>query len=499
MSAKTVYPSPPVAPTDPTGTARRAKLGTLALLWRAILFCVLWVAVYRAAVLMEYTSHASLWFPPAGLSFAAFYIIGWRAFPLVFAGALTAGLWSDLFSQTSEPWSGLIYNGVLFATAHALAYGSGAWVLRRFGHTRSGGSFPRLIVGFLAVGSLTAMLATWLGIVALMLSGAWRAESAADVWLAWWIGDLAGVVVLFPFFCALIERFYPRGLHLANKLPFAAKAGPPGAFVFKLGLCLALLVAALALAALTGRQEAVFAVFFLVIPLMWLVNTETPFRTALSVAVVSTAAVTLIKPFGLFEHALVYQFAITVFAANAFFGLAVPGLVADNRQLRRLANTDSLTQLLSRGSVIEQAGREIRRAERYHYPLCLAVFDLDYLKAINDRLGHPGGDKVLRDLAAVAVQAVRGMDLLGRVGGDEFVAVFPNAELAAAREIVERIRDSLTGCHAGDDGVSASFGLAQHQPGEDYNALFARADQALMQIKRENRGSVGVAAATSTG
>ncbi len=472
--------------------SRPGAMSPLANLWRALLFFVLYLVVYRAAVLMEYAPHASLWFPPAGLSFAAFFVIGWRGLPLVLLSAMGAGLWSDVVYGADQPWTQILYDGVLFAGAHSLAYGTGAALLRRFSYTRSGGTFPRLIVGFLVSGSIAALLATWLGILALFASGAWRAESVADVWLAWWIGDLAGVVALTPFFAALIDRYYARGLQLEGEFPLSARAGPRRAFLLKLATCLALLISALALAAFTGRQEAVFGVFFMIIPLMWLVYSETPFRTALSVAVVSSATVALIRPFGLFEYALVYQFAITVFAASAFFGLAVPGLVADNRHLRRLATTDSLTQLLSRGSLEEQAQREIARAHRYRYPLCLAVFDLDHLKLINDRFGHPAGDKVLRDLATVASDSVRHMDLLGRIGGDEFVALFPNSDLASSRDIVERMRAAIARCAVAGQPVSASFGLAQLLDEEDFDGLFKRADTVLLKTKREDRGGLGV-------
>jgi len=109
----------------------------------------------------------------------------------------------------------------------------------------------------------------------------------------------------------------------------------------------------------------------------------------------------------------------------------------------RAAQTDALTSLFNRGALLERLERELERSRRYGRSLAVIFFDLDRFKSINDTYGHQFGDRVLRDLARIATQTVRSIDLVGRYGGEEFIAVLPETDGAQALIVAERLRMSV--------------------------------------------------------
>lgn len=119
------------------------------------------------------------------------------------------------------------------------------------------------------------------------------------------------------------------------------------------------------------------------------------------------------------------------------------GAVLDNARLFEAATVDSLTGLLRRETVLEQLEREWQRATRYNRPLAVAMADVDFFKAINDRYGHLVGDAVLKRVASVLSQEVRSSDLVGRYGGEEFLLVFPETDEAGARLVAEKLRQRV--------------------------------------------------------
>ncbi len=459
---------------------------------RIVLFGLVWLAVWRAAVLLEYAPHASIWFPPAGLSFAAFLVVGLRAAPIIFICALIATFWVDQIYDEGGTLNQILLGGVLFGTAHCFSYGLCAEILRHMARDVIHHSLPKLVISFLALGSLAALLAAALGSHALSMAGTISLTEARAILLPWWVGDMAGVIVLAPVFIGLIARQYPEIVPWLGGFRFESPSNSWPKFGLKLLLCLALLVAAMGTAAWLQQPEAAFAVFFLIIPQMWLVYTESAFRTALSVAMFSVLSALLVRWFGLLDQALVYQFAINVIAASAYFGLAVPSLIADNHQLRRIAMTDALTEVWSRASFTEQASLELLRATRYRDQVCLIMFDIDRFKSINDQFGHSCGDEALRETATIAKATLRETDLLGRFGGDEFVVLLPRTGLTQAIETADRIRESLERLRLShpEARVTGSFGVALADAEDAFKDLFERADSALYEAKNQGRNRV---------
>ena len=110
---------------------------------------------------------------------------------------------------------------------------------------------------------------------------------------------------------------------------------------------------------------------------------------------------------------------------------------------RELARTDYVTGAISIRYFYELAQLEMRRAQRYQHPFTLAYIDLDNFKAVNDRLGHSTGDRVLRAVTEAICRQVRPADTLARLGGDEFALLLPETDGEAARTVINRIHSSL--------------------------------------------------------
>src|SRR5262249_18741161 len=135
------------------------------------------------------------------------------------------------------------------------------------------------------------------------------------------------------------------------------------------------------------------------------------------------------------------------------------------------ATTDPLTGLLNRQEFVRRAGAEIARAERTGSALALAMLDVDKFKSFNDRYGHQAGDRVLAAAAQAIAETVRGLDVGGRSGGEEFVVLLVNAAEASAGAAVDRIRRAISALEPPrvPETVTASAGVALH------NGLFERA------------------------
>ncbi|GAA1035309.1 hypothetical protein GCM10009557_42650 [Virgisporangium ochraceum] len=168
-------------------------------------------------------------------------------------------------------------------------------------------------------------------------------------------------------------------------------------------------------------------------------------------------------------------------------------------ELRQLATFDALTGCLNRASILAALGD----GAAVGAGSAVVFLDLDGFKEINDSLGHAAGDALLRYVAGELPKAVRDTDLIGRLGGDDFVVVAHDvAGLAEARRIGEQIADHLAGCWLDLGGrrvpVRASIGIAWADAGEtDADALVAHADAAMYQAKRQRTGRLGLVVSTT--
>ncbi len=177
-------------------------------------------------------------------------------------------------------------------------------------------------------------------------------------------------------------------------------------------------------------------------------------------------------------------------------------LVLDNarlsQRLHELSTLDGLTRQLNHRVIYDRLSEELERARRYRYPLSVVLCDLDHFKEVNDTFGHLAGDAVLREGAAVLRRCLRSTDILGRYGGEEFLAVLPQVDLESARLAAERLRVGLENARvrlpAGNElRITASFGVASRDdlPGLlTTDLLVSLADRRLYEAKATGRNCV---------
>jgi len=164
-------------------------------------------------------------------------------------------------------------------------------------------------------------------------------------------------------------------------------------------------------------------------------------------------------------------------------------------ELQRLATTDGLTQSSNRRHFFDCAHREFEQARKQGEPLAFLLLDIDDFKVINDTYGHQVGDSVLRRIAESGRGSLRRADVFGRIGGEEFAAVFPGCAPDMAMQVAERLHreiQRLSFCH--DDqtfGITISQGLTSlTAEDENIDALFARADAAMYEAKRQGKNRI---------
>lgn len=159
-----------------------------------------------------------------------------------------------------------------------------------------------------------------------------------------------------------------------------------------------------------------------------------------------------------------------------------------NKVLLDRSNTDTLTNALNKRALIAKIKRMASESSR-EKPFSMLMFDIDHFKGINDKLGHAVGDQCITQLAKIARESIRDVDILGRYGGDEFIILLPNAHIDQAQNIAERFRrkvDTETKPH-----FSISIGIAcAPMDGNTYEEMIAAADEGLYASKEKGRNAV---------
>jgi diguanylate cyclase (GGDEF)-like protein/PAS domain S-box-containing protein len=174
---------------------------------------------------------------------------------------------------------------------------------------------------------------------------------------------------------------------------------------------------------------------------------------------------------------------------------AEDALRESGEKLRVLANTDTLTGIANRRHFLEQVEFELARTDRFHNPGALIMLDLDYFKRINDTYGHPVGDAVLRHFTATAQHRLRKIDLLGRLGGEEFGIFLPGTDAQGAMAFADKLRAHIEATPAPSDKgpikFTVSMGVAEFDPEDSaLEKLLVRADIALYRAKEGGRNQV---------
>ncbi|MDF1874741.1 GGDEF domain-containing protein [Sulfurimonas sp. SAG-AH-194-I05] len=161
------------------------------------------------------------------------------------------------------------------------------------------------------------------------------------------------------------------------------------------------------------------------------------------------------------------------------------------KNMQSLALTDTLTQMNNKHSLLLLLDKEIRYAHRYTNPLSILMYDIDFFKKVNDTYGHDVGDKVLATLSTLAKDSLRGMDSIGRYGGEEFLILLPNTSLDNAKIFAQRFKDKVAHyTFETIDSLTISIGLVELQENETKDEVFKRVDTLLYVSKHNGRNCI---------
>ena len=305
------------------------------------------------------------------------------------------------------------------------------------------------------------------------------AALAGSAWLGW------GPVLVATFGAVLLDpAVRPRGT-----LPIAERGNELGLFWESLlGMVL------IAVAIWSARTDALYLLPLIAIPAF---PSMVAYRSLGSIVVGAAGAVTMLAAGLLISADAVIENPLIVSLPMGFVGvLTVVGmaLVSSTMEHAAAANIDPLTGALNRGA-LEARVAEFARADASSYePVTLIVADLDHFKQINDTYGHEAGDEVLVDVAQRLQEELRLVDVLYRVGGEEFVVLLPCTGGPEAQQIAERLLRAVSERPCAGRPLTVSLGLASSgTPGFEYAPAFDLADAALLEAKEHGRNRIVVA------
>ena len=172
-----------------------------------------------------------------------------------------------------------------------------------------------------------------------------------------------------------------------------------------------------------------------------------------------------------------------------FVGFLLAQLRSALREEHQMARTDELTGVANNRSFLEIATAELARQRRYYHPLSLAFLDCDNFKRINDFYGHAKGDELLRRVALTITQTLREVDVVARMGGDEFAILLPESDQKAAAYVIRKLRNAIK--PVGEQyGVTFSMGIVTYlQPADSIDQMLNAADKVMYEVKRSGKNS----------
>jgi len=325
-------------------------------------------------------------------------------------------------------------------------------------------------------------------------------------WLPGWLVLLAGNWLLMV---GLFGLALAVSRHLLNRDPPRWQQG--------LLLAMALLVPAVLDVATPVRAGAMSAAMgllllpttLLALRLGW--RAELNFRTVAMLLLLASAALWLRVALALWwlgaapaeaqawREGLSFIFMFAFLAVlTAGFGFVLAHFERVAGQMRKLASVDGLTGAMNHSTTLSLLAHALERGRREGQPVGFVMLDLDHFKRVNDRHGHAVGDQVLKAVAACTRARLRGSDVFGRLGGEEFGLVLPATDEAGARHLAEQVRLAVEGLELRGDGgqplrVTLSAGVAEASRSDTPETLMHLADKALYQAKQKGRNRVVVA------
>lgn len=448
----------------------------------------------------------TIWIPN-GIMLAALFHYQWRRFVWFAALIVTAEVVADY--ATFPP-----AEAALFGAINLLEVSVAYLLLRRWQFDPRFAA-PRDIANFVIAAPLVSALLAACAAAGVYHSFARDAADFSTYVRIWWFSDGLGLLIFTP----LALSLWPPGARMngaATRLRWFDVAALCGSLAVLIPFLLSrqrmfhgltvrsfLLLPPLLYAAarFSVRTMAAIVAVTAMLVLFAVENGQQPFGDVPILETVTSAQelIIVMSTMSLGIAALLSQQRANVRELETRVADRTAALTRANTELHQLAVTDPLTGLLNRRALFELLRREMARQQRYEYPLALIMIDIDHFKLVNDRHGHAAGDAVLQAVATTCASLLRSSDTIARYGGEEFVIVAPEADLASARQLAERLWTAvrLTDIPVGalSVHVTASFGVAMLQRDDrEPEPLLRRADEALYAAKAAGRDRVVVAA-----
>jgi diguanylate cyclase (GGDEF)-like protein len=424
-----------------------------------------------------------VWFP-SGIAVAALLLFGYRLWPGILMGAFLVNL----------------FNGAPLVVAVGIGVGNTlealacAYLLKRLGFSNSLDHLKDVLFLALLAMPLSALISATIGVSSLFLGKAIAFSSYYPTWRAWWMGDMISILILTPFL--LTWSKWPHEKVSAKRI---VEIGILTLFVLAVGLIVFL--------GLLHTDQRNYPITYLVFPpLIWASLRFGPrgaisaiFAFSILASVGTIQGLASFSPGRLSESLLVLQSFMGIMAVTSIILAAV---MAERRELEQhkqerilaLATTDPVTALPNHRALIARFDQELERAQRYERACSILFLDLDHFKALNDGYGHTVGDAVLCELADLVRTQLRGMDTVGRWGGEEFIVILPELSAKDALHLAEEIRTTVAThtFHVGGGlHLTCSVGLASYPVhAQEREGLLRAADQAMYAAKRFGRNQV---------
>jgi diguanylate cyclase (GGDEF)-like protein len=446
----------------------------------AVVLGLLWHALWALADIASVHPHASLWYPPAGLTFALTMVLKSREWPLPLAVVVVGTmLGRDVALLWNEPLVQLALVGAQ-ALAHALPFVLAVLAQRGLTVDRSvTDATPALAL--LVVWPLAAAGSAGLGVGVLALFGEVPPHAAAALFVPWFTGDLVGVATTGGFFALVLAPALRRLLGPdAVVAPAVSIAAPLRPAVVGLALIAALGLVVLARAPALSDLAGGLAVagYGPVLAMLLIARLAPPWQTHGALVVLTVVVMVTASMPDNTGH-LDPQVVALALATAAQLGVSL-------RALADASERDPLTGVANRRAWLDGAQRRLL----FRGSAAVILVDLDHFKAINDRFGHAAGDEVLRTAAAQLCHGAGEDAWCGRIGGEEFAALVPGDSREAERR-VQAIRHALGAVPVarGTEGlvVRASYGVAPVASAADLAAALHAADAALYRAKAAGR------------
>jgi diguanylate cyclase (GGDEF)-like protein len=440
----------------------------------ATLGCAYFVAGKLGLKLASVHASATAVWPCTGIALAAFLIFGYRVWPAILTGAFLVNLTT----------AGSVATSVGIAAGNTLEGVVGCYLVSRFaGGQQAFGRSPDIFKFAFLAGMVSTTVSATVGVTTLALGGFANWAMYGTIWSTWWLGDAVGALVFTPLL--LLWRENPR-------LNWTRKQSIEVVFLFS-GLFFTAWIV------FSGRFHSAlknYPLEYLCIPfLIWAAFRFGRRKAATAICVLAGVATWgTLHGFGPFSRESQNTSLLLLQSFMGIMAITTMVLAAEISQHKRaeeyvgqLAVTDPLTGVANYRRLLDSLDSEIKRYGRTGRSFAVLLLDLDGLKKINDTYGHLVGSDALCRLANTLRIHCREVDTAARYGGDEFVLVLPETEIAAARRVADRISERLK-TDGDEPPVSVSIGVAVYpQDGRTIDELLAAADRALYREKGSSK------------